>query len=152
MMSLTRVLLPKPFTMMLLPVQLRASVNYICLKIVTSQPSQKPMLGDTKLVNNYFHLFYHLLLKSYYMVMVSLWTVAITCQGYPYRLQHGETCPPIRGACGSVLNMDFCIPPPSLFLITFRKTSMHYVRLLQGRVKKKVKVWSLINLEIPPPL
>ena len=32
------------------------------------------MLGDTKLVNNYFHLFYHLLLKSYYMaIQIAAW-------------------------------------------------------------------------------
>ena len=65
--------------------------------------------------------------------MVSSWTVAITCQGYPYRLQHGETCPPIRGACGS----------PSLFLNNLQKNidskllMMHYVNLLrEGFIKK----------------
>ena len=37
----------------------RKLLYYFFLKIVTSQPSQKPMLGNTKLVNNYFHLLPH---------------------------------------------------------------------------------------------
>ena len=74
MMSLTRVLLPKPFTMMLLPVQLRESYFIIFfLKIVTSQPSQKPMLGDTKLVNNYFHSFYSCHNFSGLSIQIATW-------------------------------------------------------------------------------
>ena len=98
---------------------------YLKLKSILSSDPSVAFLSNS--------LFYHLLLKSYYMVMVSSWTVAITCQGYPYRLQHGETCPPIRGACGS----------PSLFLNNLQKNidskllMMHYVNLLrEGFIKK----------------
>ena len=92
---------------------------YLKLKSILSSDPSVAFLSNS--------LFYHLLLKSYYMVMVSSWTVAITCQGYPYRLKHGETCPPIRGACGS----------PSLFLNNLQKNidskllMMHYVNLLR---------------------
>ena len=46
---------------------------YFFLKIVTSQPSQKPMLGDTKLVNNYFHSFYSCHNFSGLSIQIATW-------------------------------------------------------------------------------
>ena len=57
------------------------------MKIVTSQPSQVQSQCWVTLNLQIITFTYYIT----YMVMVSSWTVAITCQGYPYRLQHGET-------------------------------------------------------------